>query len=74
MSELKAPPSFVTDMDAWEYTLARLALRDKLDEGGNPRNYAAAAAIYRNVKKKYPDGADDLKLIYDEAEKAKEEG
>lgn len=59
---LKDPPSFVTNIGAWDYTLAKLALLDdekpkakpRLDEGGNPTNYAQAVAIYKAVCKKYP--------------------
>lgn len=60
---LKDPPNFVTNIGGWEYTLAKLAMLDeekpkpgkpRVDEGGNPTNYAAAVAIYKNVVKKYP--------------------
>ena len=57
---LKDPPNFVTSIGAWEYTLAKLANKQeddgkqRVDEGGNPLNYAAAVAIYKNVVKKYP--------------------
>jgi hypothetical protein len=59
---LKDPPSFVTNIGAWEYTLAKLAMLDvekpkakpRLDEGGNPINYGQAVAIYKAVVKKYP--------------------
>lgn len=58
---LKPPPPFVTNIGAWEYTLAKLANLDRdkpkakprLDEGGNPVSYAAAVAIYKHVCKKY---------------------
>jgi hypothetical protein len=63
----KSPPAFAEDKEAWDYTLARLALRGKLTDNGDPRNYAAAAAIYKNVKKKYPNGVDYLALLYAEA-------
>jgi hypothetical protein len=59
---LKDPPAFVTNIGAWEYTLAKLATLDeekpkdkpRLDEGGNPTNYGQAVAIYKAVCKKYP--------------------
>lgn len=60
---LKDPPNFVTNIGAWEYTLAKFAMLDeeqpkpgkpRLDEGGNPTNYAAAIAVYKNVVRKYP--------------------
>jgi len=59
---LKDPPKFVTNIGAWEYTLAKLATLDeeqpkakpRLDEGGNPTNYGQAVAIYKAVCKKYP--------------------
>ena len=57
---LKDPPSFVRNRGAWEYTLAKLATKQeedgkmRLDAYGNPLNYAAAVAIYKNVCKKYP--------------------
>jgi hypothetical protein len=59
---LKDPPSFVTNIGAWEYVLAKLAGLDedkpkakpRLDEGGNPTNYGQAVAIYKAVCKKYP--------------------
>ena len=59
---LKDPPKFCTNIGAWEYTLAKLALLDaekpkdkpRLDEGGNPTNYGQAVAIYKAVVKKYP--------------------
>jgi hypothetical protein len=56
---LKPPPPFVKSIGAWEYVLAKLANKQaddgkqRLDEGGNPLNYAAAVAIYKNVVKKY---------------------
>jgi hypothetical protein len=59
---LKDPPSFVTNIGAWEYVLAKLAMLDeekpkpgkpRLDEGGNPTNYGQAVAIYKAVCKKY---------------------
>jgi hypothetical protein len=50
---LKPPPKFVHNRWAWEHTLAKLAEKDKLDEHGNPQNYAAAAAIYKASVKKY---------------------
>lgn len=53
MTATKPPPRFVTSHAAWEYTLAKLAAKDKLDDGGNPTNYAAASAIYKAVAKKY---------------------
>ena len=49
----KAPPKFVTNIGAWEYTLAKLEDKGKLTENGDPQNYAAASAIYKNVCKKY---------------------
>jgi hypothetical protein len=52
----KAPPRFVTNHAAWEYTLAKLAAKELLDGDGNPRNYAAASAIYKRVVAKYGDG------------------
>lgn len=52
---LKPPPKFVTNEWAWAHTLDRLAEKDQLDAGGNPRNYGAAVAIYKNVVKKYGD-------------------
>jgi hypothetical protein len=59
---LKDPPAFVTNIGAWEYTLAKLAMLDeekpkdkpRLDEGGNPTNYGQAVAIYKAVVRKYP--------------------
>jgi len=59
---LKEPPSFCSNIGAWEYTLSKLALLDeekpkdkpRLDEGGNPTNYGQAVAIYKAVCKKYP--------------------
>jgi hypothetical protein len=59
---LKAPPNFVTNIGAWDYTLAKLATLDeekpkdkpRLDEDGNPTNYGQAVAIYKAVCKKYP--------------------
>ena len=59
---LKDPPVFVTNIGAWDYTLAKLAMLDeekpkdkpRLDEGGNPTNYGQAVAIYKAVCKKYP--------------------
>lgn len=57
---LKEPPRFVANIGAWEYTLAKLANlqeedgKPRVDEFGNPLNYAAAVAIYKNVVKKYP--------------------
>lgn len=50
----KAPPKFVTQIGAWNYTLAKLDEKGKLTENGDPQNYAAACAIYKNVVKKYP--------------------
>jgi hypothetical protein len=59
---LKDPPVFVTNIGAWEYTLAKLATleeekpkpgKPRIDEYGNPLNYGAAVAIYKNVVKKY---------------------
>lgn len=50
----KAPPKFVTSVPAWEYTLAKLELKGKLTPNGDPQNYAAACAIYKNVVRKYP--------------------
>lgn len=52
---LKPPPKFVHNQWAWEHTLAKLAEKDKLDENGNPQNYAAASAIYKSTVKKYGD-------------------
>jgi hypothetical protein len=49
----KAPPKFVENEWAWEYTLSKLERKGKLDDGGNPTNYAAACAIYKAVVKKY---------------------
>lgn len=56
---LKPPPRFVTNAWAWSYTLDKLRDKDMLDDAGNPRNYAAAAAIYKRVCAKYgePDQA-----------------
>jgi hypothetical protein len=59
---LKDPPPFVTNIGAWEYTLAKLVGLDedkpkakpRVDEGGNPTNYGQAVAIYKAVCKKYP--------------------
>lgn len=57
---LKAPPKFVTNIGAWEYTLAKLANlqeddgKPRVDEYGNPLSYGAAIAIYKHVVKKYP--------------------
>jgi hypothetical protein len=54
---LKPPPKFVTNIGAWEYVLAKLAKephKNYLDEGGNPRNYGQAVAIYKRVVAKYP--------------------
>ena len=59
---LKPPPAFVTNIGAWEYTLSKLDLlerekpkpdKPRLDQYGNPLNYAAACAIYKNVCNKY---------------------
>ena len=50
---LKAPPRFVTNPWAWSYTLNKLDGKGQLDEGGNPRNYGAAVAIYKRVVAKY---------------------
>jgi hypothetical protein len=50
----KAPPKFVTSIGAWQYTLAKLELKGKLTPNGDPQNYAAACAIYKNVVRKYP--------------------
>lgn len=50
---LKPPPKFVTNEWAWAYTLNKLAEKDGLNDGGNPRNYAAAVAIYKRVDAKY---------------------
>lgn len=50
---LKPPPKFVTNDRAWAYTLYKLAVKDQLDEAGNPRNYGAACAIYKRVEAKY---------------------
>ena len=57
---LKDPPRFVVNIGAWEYTLAKLANlqveddKPRVDEFGNPLNYAMAVAVYKNVCKKYP--------------------
>lgn len=57
---LKDPPSFVKNIGAWEYTLAKLRNKQeddgkrRLDEGGNPLNYGQAVAIYKAVVRKYP--------------------
>src|SRR3954453_18505556 len=57
---LKDPPRFVTNAGAWEYVLARMATKQeedgkrRLDADGNPLNYAAAVAYYKNAAKKYP--------------------
>lgn len=64
----KDPPKFVTDEASWAYTLSKLAAGSGggLTEEGNPRNYAAAIAIYKNVLKKYgyvaPDAVDELEV------------
>lgn len=50
----KAPPKFVTNLPAWEYTLAKLETQGKLNNNGDPTNYGAAIAIYKNVVAKYP--------------------
>lgn len=52
---LKPPPRFVTNEWAWAHTLDKLREKDHLDDGGNPRNYGEAVAIYKNVAKKYGD-------------------
>ena len=49
----KAPPRFVQNVGAWEYVLAKLEMKGKLTDNGDPQNYAAACAIYKNVVKKY---------------------
>lgn len=57
---LKDPPKFVTNIGAWEYVLAKLADKQaedgkqRLDQYGNPLNYAAAIAYYKNAVKRYP--------------------
>lgn len=50
---LKPPPKFVANEWAWAYTLNKLADKGQLDDGGNPKNYAAAIAIYKRVAAKY---------------------
>lgn len=50
---LKPPPPYVSNEWAWAYTLNKLADRDGLDDGGNPRSYGAAVAIYKRVAAKY---------------------
>ena len=57
---LKDPPKFVTNIGAWEYTLAKLADKQaedgkrRVDDYGNPLNYGQAVAIYKAVCRKYP--------------------
>lgn len=60
MSALKPPPKFVTNLWAWAHTLDKLRDKGQLDEGGNPRNYGAAVAIYKNTAKKYGDDNDRI--------------
>lgn len=52
---LKPPPRFVTNEWAWAYTLDKMSAGSGggLDDGGNPRNYGAAVAIYKRVAAKY---------------------
>lgn len=52
---LKPPPKFVKNEWAWAYTLNKMGKGSGggLDDGGNPRNYGAAVAIYKRVNVKY---------------------
>jgi hypothetical protein len=52
---LKDPPKFAKNEWAWAYTLDKLATGSGggLTDEGNPRNYAAAVAIYKRVEEKY---------------------
>lgn len=60
---LKPPPRFVTNEWAWAYTLDKMSKGSGggLDEGGNPKNYGAATAIYKRVAAKY--AVDELQKL-----------
>lgn len=54
----KPPPKFATNEWAWNHTLHKLSEKGQLGDDGNPKNYAAAAAIYKRVVRKYGDNSE----------------